>query len=67
MGQKSCECYRFIRQQYKRLHAGLPQLLYRKGRSPKDLEFAADQAPVVRRAAGLRINAVIEEAHRHDE
>jgi len=30
LGQKSCECYRFISQQYKRLHAGLPRLLYRK-------------------------------------
>ncbi len=30
LGQRSCECYRFIGQQYKRLHAGLPQLLYRK-------------------------------------
>ena len=27
---KSCECYRFIRQQYKRLHEELPQLLSRK-------------------------------------
>lgn len=30
LAKESCECYRFIRQQYKRVHAGLPQLLYRK-------------------------------------
>ncbi len=30
LGQKACECYRFIRQQYERLRAGLPRLLYRK-------------------------------------
>ncbi len=28
--RKSCECYRFIRQQYKRLHKGLPRLWSRK-------------------------------------
>jgi CRP-like cAMP-binding protein len=30
MGKKSCECYRFIRQQYERLHGELPRLLSRK-------------------------------------
>ena len=28
--KESCECYRFIRQQYKRLHKDLPRLLTRK-------------------------------------
>ncbi len=27
LGKKSCECYRFIRQQYERLHGALPRLL----------------------------------------
>jgi CRP-like cAMP-binding protein len=30
LGKRSCECYRFIRRQYSRLHAGAPQLPYRK-------------------------------------
>jgi CRP-like cAMP-binding protein len=30
LGKTSCECYRFIRQQYARLYAGQPQRLYRK-------------------------------------
>jgi CRP-like cAMP-binding protein len=30
MGKKSCECYRFIRRQYERLHGELPRLLSRK-------------------------------------
>jgi hypothetical protein len=30
LGNISCECYRFIRQQYKELHQKLPRLLSRK-------------------------------------
>jgi CRP-like cAMP-binding protein len=30
LGKKSCECYRFIRRQYERLHGELPRLLSRK-------------------------------------
>jgi CRP-like cAMP-binding protein len=33
--RKSCECYRFIRQQYERLHAELPRLLPRDATSSK--------------------------------
>lgn len=27
LGKRSCECYRYIRQQYQRLHEELPRLL----------------------------------------
>jgi CRP-like cAMP-binding protein len=30
LGEKSCECYRFIRQQYRGLQAEMPRLLFRK-------------------------------------
>jgi hypothetical protein len=30
LGEKSCECYRFIRQQYRSLQAEMPRLLSRK-------------------------------------
>jgi len=30
LGKRSCECYRFIRQQYGRLYGDLPRLLSRK-------------------------------------
>lgn len=30
LGKKACECYRFIRQQYRQLHGDLPQLLSQK-------------------------------------
>ena len=30
LAKESCECYRFIRQQYRRVYADLPQVLYRQ-------------------------------------